>query len=369
MKGEIGILLTAPGRLTAAISFGTIGINLLYILLAIFIFGLLIFVHELGHYVTARIFKVTINEFAIGMGPKILSRRSKKTGIVYSLKLFPIGGYVSMAGEDEESDDPNAFNHKKPWKRLIILLAGGGMNILIGFLVTVIFVSTTAHLGGTTVYRFGTENVQSEAYGLQIGDKILKVNGVSVHLSRDLSYEIMHEGAQPIDLTVLRGGERIVLEGVQFPTIVSEGITFGSPDFLVGEVEKNLPNVLEQSFFTATSTVKMIWDSLIDLVTGHYSLAQMSGPVGVTSVIVDSAKSGISSLLYIFIFITMNLGVFNLLPLPALDGGRIMFVLVEMIIRKKVPTKLEGTVHLIGIALMFLLIIAITFKDIAALFA
>ena len=369
MKGESGILTAAVGHPSAAVSFGTLGINLLYILLAIFIFGLLIFIHELGHYITARIFKVTIHEFAIGMGPKILSRKSKKTGIVYSLKLFPVGGYVSMAGEDEESDDPNAFNHKKPWKRLIILVAGGGMNILLGFLVTVIFVSSTAHLGGTTVYRFQAENVQSEAYGLQIGDKIVRVGDVNVHLARDLSYEIMHKGAQPVDLTVIRGGERIVLEGVQFPTIISDGITFGSPDFLVGEVEKNLPNVMEQSYYTAVSTVKMIWDSLIDLVTGHYSLAQMSGPVGVTSVIVDSAKTGISSLLYIFIFITMNLGVFNLLPLPALDGGRILFVLVEMITRRKVPPKLEGTVHLVGIALMFLLIIIITFKDIAALFS
>ena len=182
--------------------------TVLYIIVAIFIFGLLILIHELGHYLAARIFKVTIKEFSIGMGPRLISYTSKKTNIAYSLRIFPIGGFVSMVGEDEDTEDPNALNKKKPWKRLIIMAAGAVMNISVGVIAMLILVASPAmRIGGTTVAEIdeGYEQIQSSE--LLVGDRIIKVGKTRVHYYQELSYEIMNQGYEPTDLTVVRNGE------------------------------------------------------------------------------------------------------------------------------------------------------------------
>ena len=331
--------------------------NIWYILLTIVTLSLLILIHETGHFLTARAFGVTVREFAIGMGPKLISHKSKKNGIVYSIRAFPIGGFVTMAGEDEDSEDENALNKKPVWKRMVITAAGAVMNIILGIILMLVVVISSPRICGTTVLRFAENGALSDKSGLMIGDEILKVENARVHTASELAYEIMRNGTEPLELTVKRNSEKIVLENVTFPTIVSGGIKYGLADFNTVEEEKTVGNVLEQTYFRSISTIKMIWQGLLDLVTGRYGFDQVSGPVGVTGAVSEAAKSGTINYLYLVVVITMNLGIFNLLPLPALDGGRLLFQIIELIRRKPVKPELEGYVHFVGIILL-------TFKDV-----
>lgn len=340
--------------------------NFWYILIALLVFGIMIFVHELGHYTMARIFHVTIREFALGMGPKLLTKTSKKTGIAYSLRLFPIGGFVSMAGEDEISDDEGSLNKKPVWQRMLITVAGAVMNLLLGFLIMCVLVCTSQNLGTTTVLEFKEDAVSAQS-GLEVGDEILKIGDRRVHIADDLVYAIMHDAAEPVEMTVRRNGETVVLPEVEFPTTTESGHVFGMYDFRVFSEQKNIGSVLYHTFYRSANTVTMIWESLIDLVTGRYGVGDLSGPVGVTGAISTAAQSGMPSLANMFVFISINLGVFNLLPLPALDGGRLVFQLIELIVRKPVNPVIEGYIHFAGIVLLMLLMVVVTFQDILKL--
>ena len=340
----------------------------LYVILAILIFGLLIFIHELGHFLTARIFGVTIHEFSIGMGPKIFSRTSKKTGIAYSLRAFPIGGFVAMEGEDADSEDENAFCKKAVWKRMIITVAGAAMNLLLGILVMSIYVATSSVMGSTTVADFPEAEASSYTAGLREGDKIVKVNGKNVHIYSQMYYEIMHDGDEPVDITVKRGSETITLEDISFPTVEEQGVVFGTIDFRVARLQKTFGSVVKEAYYQSFTTIKMIWESLGDLVTGRYGLQAVSGPVGVTEALVDAAKTGARDFIYLAVVISMNLGVMNLLPLPALDGGRLLFQIIELVIRKPVNRKIEGFIHFLGLVLLMILMVLIIFKDVISLF-
>lgn len=343
-------------------------ITVLYIILAILIFGLLIFIHEGGHYVAARIFKVTIKEFSIGMGPKLISKTSKKTGIAYSLRLFPIGGFVSM-DEDEESDDPNAFTNKAVWKRMIITAAGAAMNIILGIIVMSIYVAASPRLGTTTIAEFSNENSVIMQSGLEVGDTIVAVDGKNTHIYSQMYYEIMRKGYEPIDVTVIRDGERITVENVSFPTQNQSGTVFGDIDFKVYALEKNVGTVVKEAYYQSLNTIKMIWESLFDLITGRYGIQAVSGPVGVTEAFVDAARAGVLQFVYLASVISMNLGVMNLLPLPALDGGRLLFQIIELIRRKPVNRNVEGYIHFAGLVLLMILMVLIVFKDVIGLFS
>ncbi len=328
---------------------------------------------------------MTIREFAIGMGPKLFTKASPKTGIAYSLRLLPIGGFVSMVGEDEESEDPNAFHRKPVWQRILITIAGASMNILIGVLVMSFLVMAQDMLPSTTIAKFqentvvaenaditesdvGLSTPSTESAGLRVGDTILKVNGTRVHIANELVYEIMRQGWEPVDITLRRDGETMVIEDVKFPTFVEDGTLFGNVDFYVLGEAVNPATVLKHSFFRAVSTIKMIWESLYDLVTGRYGMNAVSGPVGVTEALGEAAKEGAEDLIYLAVVISMNLGIMNLLPFPALDGGRLLFQLIEVVRRKPVPTEVEGMVHFAGLVLLMILFVVITFKDIIGLF-
>lgn len=340
-----------------------------YIVIAILIFGFLIFIHEGGHFLFARLFKVTVHEFSIGMGPKIFSKKSKKSGIAYSLRAFPIGGFVSMAGEDEESEDPNALNKKPVWQRLIIVSAGAATNLVAGILVMFILVFSSASmgLGSTTVAEF-RDGALSQGCGLQVGDTIVEVDGRNVHIADELVYEIMRLGIEPVDLTIVRDGEKTVIEDVEFPEISEQGVAFGNADFYVYGQERTFTNLVKHSFYRSTYTVRMIWESLYDLVTGRYGIEAVSGPVGVTEALTEAAQTGSYNFIYLVVVISMNLGVMNLLPLPALDGGRIVFLLIEAVRRKPVSPKVEGVVHTTGMVLLILFMIFVCVKDVIKLF-
>ena len=384
----------------------------LYILLAILIFGLLIMIHECGHYIAARIFHVEITEFAIGMGPKVLSKKSKKTGIRYSIRLLPFGGFVSMRGEldeaTEEKEPENPFAHEavphetvkteqkeppKPgdedyvinygntlisrpgWQRLIVHAAGALMNVTLAFILTLIL-TLWIRVGGTQIAEFdeplidenGNEITSSTV--LKQNDTILSVNGHKVRISDQLYYQIMREGyrGEALDLFVLHeNGEKEHLF-VTFPTVTEQGTTFGSADFKVYAVRKNFGTVVKQTFWKSTYVVQMIWESLFDVVTGRYSINAVSGPVGTAGAITEAARSGGATLLYLTLIISMNLGIFNLLPLPPLDGGHLAYTVVEMISRRRLPGKVTGAIDAAGALLFFGLLLFVTVKDILAFF-
>lgn len=345
--------------------------NIFSIIIAILVFGLLIFIHEMGHFLAARLCHVTVKEFAIGMGPKLVSWVSKKTETRYSLRAFPFGGFTSMAGEDEESDDPNAFSAKPLWQRFIITAAGSLSNLAVGIILMTALVIFSGTLASTTIYQFvGFEEgttAQSKAEGLLEGDRIIAVGGERVHIANELAYEIMRRGVEDIDITVIRDGKEITVEDITFPQDSSDGINFGSLDFYVYAEHKTFVNVLKHAYFRSELTIEMIWESLYDLVTGRYGVEAVSGPVGVTQVLGEAAATGFSDLVYMAVVLSMNLGVMNLLPLPALDGGRLLFLLLELVRGKRVNPNAEAMIHFIGIVLLLGLMVVIAFKDIAAL--
>lgn len=343
----------------------------LTILVAVLVFGFLIFIHEFGHYITARIFGVSIQEFSIGMGPRLVWYDSKKTKIRYSLAMFPIGGYVAMAGELEESDDPNAFDKKPAWQRFIVTAAGAAVNIVCGFLVMIIFASSVnVRLGTTVVAAFPETEYETSSYdsGLRVGDEILSIGGKRVSFPDEISYEIMRRGNKPVDIVVLRDGTKQTLEDVAFPVLEEQGQSFGLMDFQVYGKEKTFGGVLSYAVAKSGLTIRMVWESLFDLITGRYSFAAVSGPVGISGAIGDAASAGIEPLLSLVALISINLGVMNLLPLPALDGGRMITLLFEMITKKRIPTKIEGIVNAVGLLLLLGLSFVILIKDVIQIF-
>ena len=352
--------------------------TLFYLVLTLLLMGVLIFVHELGHYLTARACKVTIYEFSLGMGKRLAGFTSKKTGIQYSLRLLPIGGYVSMAGEDAdkegEENDPNAFNKKNVWQRLLILVAGAAMNVIAGVLAMLILVGgmTVAgyNLPSTTVAEF-TPGAPSYVTGLQEGDRILRVDGVRVHTGYDLSYEIMFNGYKPVDLLVERDGQELLIPDVVFPSGVEDGIELGNMDFYVLAEESSVGNVLKTTLWRSVSSIKMVFDSIRGIISGRFTLASMSGPIGVSSTVADVASKPMAgwNILYLFALIAMNLGVMNMLPIPALDGGRVFFRIIEILrFGKPVNPKFEATVHGLGMTLLLIATAVIACKDLFQIF-
>ena len=349
------------------------------VIVSILVFGFIIFIHEFGHYITARMFNVTIQEFSIGMGPRLFSWVSKKTNIKYSIALLPIGGFVAMPGEngeyndenssnDDYSDDPNTFGKKPSWQRFIITAAGATVNIVAGFLAMIIL-TCCINIGNTKVAVFHDEEelgmpVLSQSTGLQVDDVILEINGKKVRIADELSYQIMRHGNKPVDILVLRNGEEQLIEDVEFPIGSSQGQDFGVMDFKVRRVDKNIGSVLKYSYRKAFLIIRMCWESIYDLIRGRYTFAAVSGPVGISSAIGNAAKQSFLNLLYIVILISINLGVMNLLPIPALDGGRLLTIIIEMITRKKLPAKVEGAINAVGLAVLLGLSVIVMIKDV-----
>lgn len=354
--------------------------NFLTILIALLAFGFLIFVHELGHYIAARLTGIKVYEFSIGMGPKLIWYDSKKTGIRYKICMLPLGGYVSMAdGEDESapSSDPRAFSNQKPWKRLIVTIAGGTVNLIVGFLLMLAVVLGST-MTTTVVADFPPDltisESSTESFGLQSGDEIISVGGRRVHTALEMDYEIMRRGIAPLEVIVLRDTDgdgrresRIPLT-VTFPQENTEGQILGTRDFRVYAGEKTLGSVINETFYRSTCLVRMVWESLFDLITGRYGIEAVSGPIGITGSVGEAVSYGIVPFLYLVAMISINLGVLNLIPLPALDGGRTFFILIEMIFRKPVPREIEAKIHGVGLMLLLLFSLFVAFMDVKSFF-
>ena len=443
-------------------------INIALVVIGVLLFIFIIFAHELGHFLTAKKSGVQVNEFALGMGPKLFSFQKGETK--YSLRLFPIGGYCAMEGEDESSDNPRAFTNAKVWKRMIIIVAGATMNIIVGFLLMFFVTVSQTGYAGTTVTQFAPYAYTANA-GLEVGDRITSVGGYSVANSRDLLLgiqllpceevdpqsltvykqdccteglrylytmrdelklidddtanalyrDVLAPAAQSInkaqtkdeaytllcravdgyytaaqaekpkdfsyptieardkrlryvgDVSVIRNGEKTELPDVQFYTYKkSEDQTAVGIDFYLDPKDKNFFTVMEETFTGTVSLAKSVWKSFEMLVQGRFHLSDMSGPVGITKAVSDAAAVGLETgfgdavlnIVFIMALISVNLGIVNMFPFPALDGGRFVFLLIEAIIRRPLPRKLEYIVNGIGLALLLVLLVVITGNDI-----
>lgn len=406
------------------------------IAIAILFFGFIIFIHEFGHFIFAKLFGVKVNEFALGMGPTILKKQGKVTK--YALRLFPIGGFVSMEGEDEESEDENAFGKKKVWQRMIIVVAGATFNLILGVIICCFIVGNQEYVGTNRILNFYEGAVSSSQ--LQPDDKIIEIDGKKIFSDYDISFLMTRNNSGKYSFVVERNGEKLSLPEVNFSTktggnfafdenaaisslsaaITKQGLEEGDKvikvneteiasgedlvlainsdsdriiDFTVirnqGEVsvekvklntvtvldfvilgeEKNVFNVLSGGFKYAVSMSRMVYLSLFDLISGKYGFNEISGPIGTVSVITEVAQSSAavadwSSMFMMMALITINIGLFNLLPIPALDGGRFFFMLVELVFRKPIPAKYENWIHAAGMILLLGFMAIVSFSDI-----
>ncbi len=349
---------------------------IVYIIVAVIVFGLIIMIHEAGHFTVAKLCGVRVNEFSIGMGPKIVKKRIGDTD--YCIGAVPLGGYVSMEGEDENSSDPRAFNRKPVWQRLLIVCAGAFMNLVLGFVILLIATSFSDGITSTKVAKFYEETAPSHMSGLEVGDEIIRVNGLRVFCDTDISYQFQLDEDRTFEMEVIRDGKKIILPAVKFDGTTYEDGTQGLViDFMV-QGEKVTPlSVLSYSSRKFVSVARMIWLTLFDLLRGRYGINDLSGPVGIVGAIGDvvgETAKGVAfgdmllDLLNFTVFITINVGIFNLLPIPALDGARAFFLIIELIRRKPMKPEHEGAVHFIGFMLLMGLMAVVTVLDILKLF-
>lgn len=332
----------------------------------IVIFCALVAIHEFGHFITAKLSGITVHEFAIGMGPKLFG--FQKGGTKYTLRLLPIGGYCQMEGEDGDSADQNAFCNKAAWKRLIVLVAGAAMNLLLGFVIYCMVISTGVMLTSNQMGAMSENSAVADA-GFLPGDRIVYAQGEAfsskIRNYNDLSFFLMRNGNRPVTLTVERDGQRI--SGyVELRYDQQRG------QYLFGFNTVNDPvtvsNVLKYGWWESCFAVKMVVYSIGGLITGQVPISDLSGPVGIVSAINTSAKHGVTSVLYLAALISINLGIANLLPIPALDGGRVLFLAIEKVRRKKMKPEHEGMINMIGFALLMLLIVVVTVGDVRRIF-
>lgn len=405
--------------------------------IAVLFFGLIIFIHEFGHFIFAKLFGVKVNEFAIGMGPTVLKKQGKETK--YALRLLPFGGFVSMEGEEEKSEDSRAFCNQKVWKRMIIIAAGAVMNLILGFIVCIFLVSGSELVGTNQILQFYEGAVSSES-GLAVGDKILEIDGKNVYSDYDISFLMQRNTEGKYDFTVERAGEKLELDDVAFAKRTSGNFYYREDcsvydvsallkdqgfkdediilsingnsvktakeliaqidadkdftydfslkrgdeevslsqvklnsatvfDFSILGEEKNVLNVLSSAFGYSISMGRMVYLSLFDLLRGQYGLNDLAGPIGTVTVIADIAQNSMlnvdwSGLFMMMAMITINIGLFNLLPVPALDGGHLFFMVFEVIFRKPVPQKYESWIHAAGLIILLGFMALISFSDI-----
>ena len=332
------------------------------ILIAILFFELIIIIHEGGHFVAARLMKIKVNEFSIGMGPKLI--QFKKGDTKYTLRLILFGGYCAMEGESEDSDDENSFAKKKAWQRFFVVVAGALMNLILGFLVIVIMLSSGSLIGTTEIAKFDDKAVSSAT--LKQGDIIKSIDGMRVYTSTDVTTGLSRSGDDTLDMTVLRDGKTLDLK-VKFNMEKYEGRNFINMDFWLVGNKKTVGGVIKESFKEWVSFTRMVFLSVHDMIVGKYGLSDLAGPVGTVSVVSTAVKTSAYSMLRIMALLTINVGLFNLFPIPALDGWRLFLLIFEGIFKRKLPDKWDWAINAVGLVLLLGLMCVITFSDITKL--
>lgn len=341
----------------------------LSILIAAVFFCLIIIIHELGHFTVAKLCGIRVDEFAIGMGPAIFKKRKGDT--LYTVRLLPIGGFCAM-GEDEERETPDSFRQKPVWARMATIVAGAVMNLILGFILSAVLILVDGGAVSTKIVWFADDAV-SPRYGLQLEDTIVKINGVRTFSVKDITYQLGNDEDGIVDFVVKRGGETVAVNGVKFAMETDEetGKNTLLYDFKVLKEKVTPANIFPYAFKNSVYYGRIVLMSLRDIIAGKYGLNDLQGPVGIVTVISDvSEQSGFdfSFILDIATLVTINIGIFNLLPLPALDGGRFVFLLVEAVRRKSLKAETEGMIHFVGFAALMLLMIFVTFNDVKNIF-
>lgn len=338
--------------------------TLITILAAILVFGAIIFFHELGHFTAAKLSGVTVTEFAVGMGPLLLKKEYK--GTVYSLRLLPVGGFTALEGEDEAVDSEHSLTNKPLLSRVSVFLAGSVFNIVMGYLILVVLTVMSGYVGTTYIAAFREGSISQST--LALGDKILKVNGHRVTTSNDITYEFLRDPDGLIDMTVQRGDETLTLPVRFRMEEISEGVNAIDIDFQVAAVPATPRDYVTYPINWGSSIVKQVWGALIDLVTGRFAVNQLSGPVGVVSAIGQASKLGLESLMLMAAMIAINIGIFNLLPLPILDGGKIIITVIEAAIGRPINARLIEGIMVGSVILIVGLMVYVTYNDIFRLF-
>lgn len=375
------------------------------LLAAVFVFGAVIAIHEFGHFAVAKLCGVQVNEFSIGMGPVLLKKMHH--GTQYSLRALPVGGFVALEGEEspesqqaerEDRSDleerplsqrsgadssPNGealngedlsqptgkpLNEAPVWQRALIMAAGACMNFLLGFVVMAILLAAQNEPITSRVIYAVEDGALCGQTGLEAGDKVLAVNGRRCFVANDMLYELMRTEDYSASFTVLRDGKKVELPRVQFDTWQDEdGETHMSLGFTVYGIRKTPVNVIKEAWNSVLYYGRIIFTSLMDLLRGRESINDLSGPVGIVTAIGQAASYGWQDLLELLALITVNVGIFNLLPFPALDGGKVVFLLIEGVTGHAVPEKIQSSLTLAAFALLFALMIFATYNDIVRL--
>ncbi len=345
----------------------------MYIVIAILIFAFLIVTHELGHFIAAKLFHVRVSQFAVGFGPALLKKQGGET--LYALRAFPLGGYCAME-EDEESDNPRAFSNQTWWKRFIILFAGAFMNFLTGLVILMFIVPKSAAYSTPTITGFYDGCPYESAQGLQTGDTFFKIDGQRVFFSSDISILLSRSNSETRDFVVIRDGKKLELNDFKFVKLSYEadGKTSQMYGIVHGVKETGVLANIKYAWNGARDFVRLVWMGLGDLVNGAVGLKELSGPVGIVGIINDvgtnaeSASAAADIIAYLAAFLAVNLAVMNLLPIPALDGGRLFFLIINAVIiaifKKKPNPKYEGYIHATGFALLILLMVVVMFNDV-----
>ena len=356
---------------------------------ALIVFSAVIAIHEFGHFAVAKLCGIQVNEFSIGMGPALWKKIYK--GTQYSLRALPVGGYVALEGEESpesqqaeaarderEAEDENPvppeqrtgipLNDAPVWQRALVMAAGAFMNFVLGFVVLVILVAAQeGPITSRVIYSIEGIALCGQT-GLQAGDEIVAVNGRRCFVANDILYELVRTEQYRARFTVKRDGQKVELPDVQFDTWQDEdGQTHMSLGFTVYGIPKTPLHVLSEAWNSTLYYGRIVFTSLTDLVRGRESINNLSGPVGIVTAIGQAASYGWQDLLELLALITINLGVFNLLPFPALDGGKVVFLVIEGVTGHAVPEKLQSWLTLAAFALLFGLMLFATYNDIIRL--
>lgn len=347
--------------------------TIVFILAAILMFGILIAVHEFGHFAAAKLCGVRVNEFSIGMGPAIWTRQRGETQ--YSLRALPIGGYCAMEGEDEDTGDERSLTRQGFWKQLIIFAAGALMNFLTGVVILLALYANVTAVNTDQIVGLAPELAQQET-GLQEGDLIYKVDGYRTYLAGDAALFLQYAD-DTVDVEVIRDGEHVLIEDLQRQTYTAaDGSSYVGFGLTVGTYahEATLPVKLQYTWYTALDFVQLVWFSLAQLVTGGATMQDLSGPVGIVSAITevgnDAPSAGVAwfRIFYFAALVAVNLAVMNLLPIPALDGGRIFFLLVDavclLLFKRKIPERYQAAVNTAGFVVLMGFMLLVTFHDV-----
>lgn len=328
------------------------------VIVTLLVFMVIITIHEFGHFISAKLLKVRVHEFAIGMGPAVYKRKRGET--LYSLRWLPIGGYCKMEGEDEKSEDENSLNKKPVWARFIIVSAGAFLNLVLGLILYFIFYLQYPAIVDTSIAEL-TPNYPAATQGVQVGDRIVAINGMNIGSYKEVRLFLVTDGQNQIKLTVKRANEvkDINIIPIKDPKdgVYRMGIVFGT----IGMT----PLIAAQASYNEIFFVsKLVAHGFMQLLTGKVPITEAAGPVGVGAIIGEALKRDYRDFINIFGFLSVNIGIFNLLPFPALDGGRIIFMAIELVRRKPINPEKEGYIHLVGLAILLLFSLFIFSSDI-----